>query len=118
MLSSHSGVSERPNPGCSGTITSKCSDSVLKKGSQTPAPRPPCRNKSGLPRPPRSRWTLHPATVSKLAIGSLIGPTLPPCTFDGSFRLGEPFVCAARRIGRQSPRQSAIALALGHLPAL
>ena len=34
MLSSQSGMSEPPKPGCSGTITSKRCDSVSQNGSQ------------------------------------------------------------------------------------
>src|SRR6185503_1603637 len=65
-------MSERPNPGCSGTITSYFSASDLKNGSQIPAPRPPCRKRIGAPLPPRMTCTLQPATVSWASFGSLI----------------------------------------------
>ena len=55
MVSSHSGVSEAPNPGCSGASTSNRLANSAMQGSQMPAPPPPCSMSIGLPAPPRIR---------------------------------------------------------------
>src|SRR5262245_5362061 len=63
MVSSQSGVSDAPKPGCSGTITSHLSASERMKGSQAPAPLAPCRIMSGCPAPPRISLTLQSLTA-------------------------------------------------------
>src|SRR5260221_7592046 len=72
MLSSQSGVSEAPKPGCSGASTSWRAARSARKGNQ-PAPPPPCRNSSGRPVPPRISVMLQPRTEILVVVGSVIG---------------------------------------------
>ncbi len=61
MVSSHSGVSDSPKPGCSGAITSNFFASRAMQGSQIPTPPPPCRKSIGAPEPPRMSRMRHPS---------------------------------------------------------
>ncbi len=79
MVSSQSGVSEAPKPGCSGTITSCRAARSAMYGSQPPAPPAPCRIRSGRPAPPRIRVMLQPRTASFVGVGLVIAPLV--CTF-------------------------------------
>src|SRR4029453_151494 len=74
MVSSQSGVSDAPNPGCSGTITSNLSASDRMNGSQAPAPLAPCRIMSGGPAPPPLCLMLQPLP----AIVDVVWPAILP----------------------------------------
>src|SRR5271154_6069390 len=63
MLSSHSGVSDSPKPGCSGAMTSNFSASCCMTG-RTVAPDAPCKTTSGMPAPPRISRLRQPRTAS------------------------------------------------------
>ncbi len=67
MLSSQSGVSDAPKPGCSGTIRSYFSASMSMNGSQRGTPVAPCRNSSGSPLPLRIMRMRQPVTVSNVS---------------------------------------------------
>ena len=63
MLSSQSGVSDSPKPGCSGAMTSNFCASCCMNG-RTLAPDAPCKTTSGLPAPPRISRMRQPRTAS------------------------------------------------------
>src|SRR2546422_1584430 len=71
MFSSHSGSSDWPYPGWSGTSTSKRCASFSMNGSTTGAPLAPCRKTSGAPLPPRRKCVRQPSIATVWSVNGM-----------------------------------------------